>query len=197
LDDKFEESKNEASQALTYLIEKQTSSFGKMLTFIHKHIIENRHPILIDQLLNKLNQQVFIYKWIEILCDNQHRQDSILAYTVLHSFIDIVLQSTFVDIEKVNRLREIIILFQELLLVYLNNQPIDISNELESSALSTLGIEYTTHVIKSCLQQEIQSILFEPFLLGLCTRTESKFNFAIIQPIFAAVMPLFAEYFIQ
>ncbi|CAF4345271.1 unnamed protein product, partial [Rotaria sordida] len=60
-----------------------------------------------------------------------------------------------------------------------------------------LGIEYTTHVIKSCLQQEIQSILFEPLLLGLCTLTESKFNFAVIQPIFAAVMPLFAEYIIQ
>ncbi|CAF5135868.1 unnamed protein product, partial [Rotaria sp. Silwood1] len=41
------------------------------------------------------------------------------------------------------------------------------------------------------------SILFEPLLLGLCTLTESKFNFAIIQPIFAAVMPLFAKYIIQ
>ncbi|CAF4891601.1 unnamed protein product [Rotaria sp. Silwood1] len=189
--------KKEASQALTYLIEKQTLPFGEMLTFIHKHIIENRHPILIDQLLNKLNQQVFIYEWIEILCDNQHTQDRTLAYTVLHSFIDIVLKSTFVDIEKVNRLREIIIMFQELLLVYLNNQPVDISDELKPSALSTLGIEYTTHIIKSCLQQEIQSILFEPLLLGLCTLTESKFNFAIIQPIFAAVMPLFAKYIIQ
>ncbi|CAF4092810.1 unnamed protein product, partial [Rotaria sordida] len=197
LDDKLEERKKEASHALIYLIEKQILSFGKMLTFIHKHIIENRHPILIDQLLNKLNQQVFIYKWIEMLCNDQDTQDRTLAYTVLHSFIDIVLQSTFVDIEKVNRLREIIIMFQELLLVYFNNQPIDISNELESSALSTLGIEYTTHVIKSCLQQEIQSILFEPLLLGLCTLTESKFNFAVIQPIFAAVMPLFAEYIIQ
>ncbi|CAF3684272.1 unnamed protein product, partial [Rotaria sordida] len=196
-DDKLEERKKEASHALIYLIEKQILSFSKMLTFIHKHIIENRHPILIDQLLNKLNQQVFIYKWIEILCDDQDTQDRTLAYIVLHSFIDIVLQSTFVDIEKVNRLREIIIIFQELLLVYFNNQPIDISNELESSALSTLGIEYTTHVIKSCLQQEIQSILFEPLLLGLCTLTESKFNFAVIQPIFAAVMPLFAEYIIQ
>ncbi|CAF4919026.1 unnamed protein product, partial [Rotaria sp. Silwood1] len=197
LDDKLEERKKEASQALTYLIEKQTLSFGEMLTFIYKHIIENRYPILIDQLLNKLNEQVFIYKWIEILCDNHHTQDRALAYTVLHSFIDIVLKSTFVDIEKVNRLREIIIMFQELLLVYLNNQPVDISDELEPSALSTLGIEYTTHIIKSCLQQEIQSVLFESLLLGLCILTESKFNFAIIQPIFAAIMPLFAEYIIQ
>ncbi|CAF3050511.1 unnamed protein product [Rotaria sp. Silwood2] len=197
LDDKLEERTKEASQALVYLIEKKTSSFSNMLTFIHKHIVENRHPILIDQLLNKVNQQVFIYKWIEILCDDQYTQDSALAYTVLHSLIEIVLKSAFIDIEKLNRLREIIIMFQELLLVYLNNQPVDISNELESSALSTLGIEYTTHIIKSCLKQDIQNVLFEPLLLGLCTLTDAKFNFAIIQPIFAAVMPLFAEYFIQ
>ncbi|CAF2632885.1 unnamed protein product [Rotaria sp. Silwood2] len=196
-DDELEERKTEASKALTYLIEKQASSFSKMLTFIHMHIIENRHPILIDELLNKLNQQIFIYKWIEILCNNPYTQDSALAYTVLHSFIDIVLKSAYVDIKKLNRLSEMIIMFQELLLVYLNNQPVDVSNELESSALSTLGIEYTTHVIKSCLQQEIQSVLFEPLLLGLCTLTDAKFNFAVIQPIFAAIMPLFAEYFIQ
>ncbi|CAF1140584.1 unnamed protein product [Rotaria magnacalcarata] len=194
LDDKLEESKNEASKALTYLIEKQTLSFGKMLTFIHKHIIENKHPILIDQLLNKLNRPVFIYRWIEILCDNQDAQDSALAYIVLHSFIDMVLKSTLLDIETVNRLREILIIFQELLLVHLNNQPADISDELGSSALATLGIEYTAHVIKACLQQEIQSVLFEPLLLGLCTLTESQFNFAIIQPIFATIMPLFAEH---
>ncbi|CAF5174215.1 unnamed protein product, partial [Rotaria magnacalcarata] len=194
LDDKLEESKNEASKALTYLIEKQTLSFGKMLTFIHKHIIENKHPILIDQLLNKLNRPVFIYRWIEILCDNQDAQDSALAYIVLHSFIDMVLKSTLLDIETVNRLREILIIFQELLLVHLNNQPADISDELGSSALATLGIEYTAHVIKACLQQEIQSVLFESLLLGLCTLTESQFNFAIIQPIFATIMPLFAEH---
>ncbi|CAF2786272.1 unnamed protein product [Rotaria sp. Silwood2] len=196
-DDKLEERTREASQALTYLIEKQASSFGKILTLIHTHIIENKHPILIDLLLNKLNQQVFTYKWIEILCNHQHTQDSALAHKVLHSFIDIVLKATFVDIEKVKRLREIIIMFQELLLIYLNNQSGDISDELESSALLTLGIEYSTHVIKDCLQQEMQSPLFESLLLRLCTLTESKFNFAIIQPIFATIMPLFAEYLIQ
>jgi hypothetical protein len=195
--DKLEERKKEASQALTYLVEKQTLSFGKMLAFIHKHIIENQHPILIDQLLNKLSQQVFIYKWIEFLSDNQYTQDRTLAYTVLHSFTDIVLKSAFVDIEKANRLREIIIMFQELLLVYLNNRSVDMSDELESSDLSIISIEYTTHVIQSCLQQEIPSVLFEPLLLGLCTLTESKFNFAIIQPIFAAIMPLLAEYIIK
>ncbi|CAF2236238.1 unnamed protein product [Rotaria magnacalcarata] len=194
LDDKLEESKNEASKALTYLIEKQTLSFGKMLTFIHKHIIENKRPILIDQLLNKLNRPVFIYRWIEILCDNQDAQDSALAYIVLHSLIDMVLKPTLLDIETVSRLREILIIFQELLLVHLNNQPADISDELGSSVLATLGIEYTAHVIKACLQQEIQSVLFESLLLGLCTLTESQFNFAIIQPIFAAIMPLFAEH---
>ncbi|CAF4618471.1 unnamed protein product, partial [Rotaria socialis] len=193
-DDKLQESQKEASQALTYLIEKQASSFDKMLTFIHTHIIENKHPILSDQLLEKLNQQVFINKWIEALCNTQ---ESTLAYTVLHLFIDIILKSTSVDIEQVNRLRKIIIMFQELLLVHLNNQPVDISDELESSALSTLGIEYTRHVIKVCLQQEIRSVLFEPLLLGLCALTESKFNFAIIQPIFAIIMPLFAEYLTQ
>ncbi|CAF2112743.1 unnamed protein product [Rotaria magnacalcarata] len=190
-DDRLEERQREASRALTYLIEKQASSFDKMLTFIHTHIIENKHPILIDQLLNKLNQQVFINKWIESLCN---KQESTLAYAVLHLFLDIILKSTSIDTEKVHRLREIIIMFQELLLVHLNNQPIDISDELESSALSTLGIEYTRHVIKVCLQQEIRSVLFEPLLLGLCVLTESKFNFAIIQPIFATIMPLFAEY---
>ena len=195
-DDKSEERKKEASQGLIYLIEKRLS-FGQMLTFIHKHIIENEHPILIDHLLNKLNEQIFIYKWIETLSDNQHTENITLSLTVLHSFIDIVLKSTFDDKEQLARLHEIVIMFQELLLVYLNNQCIDITDELESSGLSTLGIEYTTHLIQSSLQQDIQSILFEPLILGLCTLTEPKFNFSIIQPIFTAVMPLFAEYIVK
>ncbi|CAF3090352.1 unnamed protein product [Rotaria sp. Silwood2] len=198
LDDKSEERKKEATKALIYLIDKQTLSFTKTLAFIYTHIMENKHPILIEQLFDKLSKNVFIHKWIEVLCDDHHAEDKTLAYTILHSLLDIVLKPpSSIDVEKVNQLHEIILMFQELLLVYLNNQPIDISDELESSSLSILGIEYTTHVIKYCIRQGIESSLLEPLLFGLCTLTESKFNFAIIQPIFSVILPLFAEYLTQ
>ncbi|CAF4898615.1 unnamed protein product [Rotaria sp. Silwood1] len=197
LNDKSEERKIEASKTLIDLIDKKLSSFPKMLTFFHTYIMENKHPILIEQLFNKLIQNVFIYKWIEVLCDDRNVQDRELAYTVLHSFMNIVLKPNSMDVEKVNKLRDIILIFQELLFVHLNNQPMDVSDELKSSALSTLTMDYTTHVIKYCIQQKVKSVLLEPLLLGLCTLTESKFNFAIIQPIFTAILPVFAEYLIQ
>ncbi|CAF3929639.1 unnamed protein product [Rotaria sp. Silwood2] len=195
--DKSEERKKEASEALIYLIDKKLLLFPKILTFFHTYIMENKHPILIEQLFDKLTQNIFIYKWIETLCDDRNIQDRELAYTVLHSFIDIVLKPSSMDVKKVNQIREIILMFQELLLVHLNNQPIDVSDELESSGLSTLGMKYTTHVIKYCIQQRVKSVLLEPLLLGLCTLTESKFNFANIQPIFTAILPVFAEYLTQ
>ncbi|CAF0793768.1 unnamed protein product [Rotaria sordida] len=196
-DDKSEERKKEASKALIYLIDKKTLSFPKTLTFFYTHIMENKHPILVQQIFDKLAQNIFIYKWIETLCDDHNVQDKTLAYTVLHSFIDIVLKPNSIDVEKVNQLRKIIFMFQELLFVHLNNQPIDISNELQLSALSTLGMEYTTHVIQYCIQQRVQSILLQPLLYDLCALTESKFNFANIQPIFTAILPIFAEYLTQ
>ncbi|CAF4710126.1 unnamed protein product [Rotaria sp. Silwood1] len=197
LEDKSEERKKEASKALIYLIDKQTSSFARTLAFIHTHIMENKHPILIEQLFDKLSKNVFIHQWIEVLCNDHHAEDKTIAYTILHSFLDIVLKPSSLDVEKVNQVCKIILMFQELLLVHLNNQPIDISDELESSSLSILGIEYTTHVIKYCIKQDIKSILLEPLLFGLCTLTESIFNFAIIQPIFATILPIFAEYLTQ
>ncbi|CAF3719514.1 unnamed protein product [Rotaria sp. Silwood1] len=195
--DKSDERKKVASEALIYLIEKKLSSFSKILTFFHTYIMENKHPILIEKLFDKLAQNIFIYKWIEALCDDRNIQDRELAYIVLHSFIDIVLKSSSMDVKKVSQIQEIILMFQELLLVHLNNQPIDISDELELSGLSTLGMEYTTHVIKYCIQQRVKSVLLESLLLGLCTLTESKFNFAYIQPIFASILPIFAEYLTQ
>ncbi|CAF0796987.1 unnamed protein product [Rotaria sordida] len=196
-DDKSEERKKEASKVFIDLIDKKLSSFPKMLTYFHTYIMENKHPILVEQLFDRLTQNIFIYKWIEILCNDHNVQDRALAYTILNSFIDIVLKPSSMDVEKVNQLREIILMFQELLFVYLNNQPMDLSDELESSALSTLGMEYTTHVIKYCIQQRVQNVLLEQLLLGLCTLTESKFNFASVQPIFSAILPIFAEYLTQ
>ncbi|CAF3035361.1 unnamed protein product [Rotaria sp. Silwood2] len=196
-DDKSEERKKEASKILIDLIDKKLLSFPKMLTFFHTYIMENKYPILIEQLFDKLTQNVFIYKWIEVLCDDRNIQDRELAYTVLHSFMDIVLKPNSMDFEKGNRLLEILLMFQELLFVHLNNQPMDVLDELESSALSTLTMEYTTRVIKYCIQQSVKSVLLDSLLLGLCTFTESKFNFAIIQPIFAAILPVFAEYLLQ
>ncbi|CAF4878740.1 unnamed protein product, partial [Rotaria magnacalcarata] len=55
--------------------------------------------------------------------------------------------------EHVNRIHDIVRMFQELLFVYLNNQPITVSDKLESSALSTVVIEYATHVIQCCIKE--------------------------------------------
>lgn len=196
-DEKSNERKKQAIKTLIYLIEKKTSSFSKMLSFFHTYIIENKHPSLIEQLFDLLAKDTFIHKWIESFANNQETQDNTLAYSTLHSFIDIVLKPSSMAADQVKRIHDIVHMFQELLFVFLNNQPTDVSNELEYSSLSTLTIEYTTHVIQCWINEGIKSDLLEPLLLGLCALTDSKYNFAIIQPIFAKLVPIFARYIMK
>ncbi|CAF3325918.1 unnamed protein product [Rotaria socialis] len=197
LHDKSEERKKQVSKALIYLMEKQAKSFFEMLAFTHRYIMENKHPILVELFFDLLKKDVFIYKWIEALSVDHPAQDKTLAYATLHSFIDIVLKPSSMDAEHVKRIQDIVRMFQELLFVYLNNQPITVPDKLESSALSTVFIEYATHVIQYCIKEGIKSDLLDRLLLGLCALTDGKFNFAIIQPIFATLLPLFAEYLSQ
>ncbi|CAF4794081.1 unnamed protein product, partial [Rotaria sp. Silwood2] len=183
---------------LKFLIASNIDNFDD---FLNKNDIEKWFTLILKLALDDKSEErkKEATKALIYLIDKQTLSfTKTLAYTILHSLLDIVLKPpSSIDVEKVNQLHEIILMFQELLLVYLNNQPIDISDELESSSLSILGIEYTTHVIKYCIRQGIESSLLEPLLFGLCTLTESKFNFAIIQPIFSVILPLFAEYLTQ
>ncbi|CAF5114871.1 unnamed protein product, partial [Rotaria magnacalcarata] len=105
---KSDERKKQVSKALIYLMEKQTKSFSEMLAFIHRYIMESKHPILVELFFDLLKNDVFIYKWIEALSVDHPAEDKTLAYTTLHSFIDIVLKPSSMHAEHVNRIHDIV-----------------------------------------------------------------------------------------
>ena len=76
----------EASKALIEILNKKVSSFSEKLSFIHKHIIENKHFVLIKELLIELNTNTTLLNWIDILSDN--KPEDMEAVNILYSFID-------------------------------------------------------------------------------------------------------------
>ena len=76
----------EAAQALTYVINLQASSFAEKIAVGYQYILENKHPILIKQILLELNKNETLLNWIEILCDENKKFSSL---EILYSFIDI------------------------------------------------------------------------------------------------------------
>ena len=95
LNDQSEEISKEATKAVMYIFDKQTSSFVDKLSFMHKHIIENKHIILIEHSLIELRKYITLQKWIDVLCIEDFNDEETRALTILHSFIDISLKSSF------------------------------------------------------------------------------------------------------
>jgi hypothetical protein len=198
LNNQSEEISKEASKALIYLINKQTSSFSDKLSLMHKYIVENKHPILIEQLLIELHKYVILQKWIDVLCNEGLDDDKTSAFTILHSLIGLCLKLSPTGEQIAAALHQVLLMFQELILVRLNNQPFDVTDEFESSSsLSILVVKYTTHIITYCTEKVVTNDLLEPLIVGLYTLTESKLNFPTIQSIFTAIVPLLAEYLLQ
>ncbi|CAF0824036.1 unnamed protein product, partial [Didymodactylos carnosus] len=210
----------EASKALVYVIDQKTSSFAEKLSFIHKYIVENKHPVLIEQLFIELNKKVTLLSWIEVLCDDDDsKPDKTTAYKILYSFIDICLDPlSDIQEEQKQKIQQVLLLFQQLLifrLVPLSQKKTmrgvmtddGTTDEAESSAAtsistssSALVVNYATHILSNCLGKvAFASDLFHPILvgLGLMTKAEEIFHFATIQPIFSAVLPLLTEYLLQ
>jgi hypothetical protein len=185
----------EASKALIYVIEKKQSSFIEKLAFIHKYTIEQKYPILTEQLLLELNRKVTLLNWINMLCDD--KPEKITAMTILYSFIDTYFNASS-DISEEQRqcIKQILISFQQLLLARLT---IDKSSETSVPticiAASSVIVEYITYLLSKHHDGEIfNSIMIG---LGLMAQVEERFDFDTILPIFTSVLPLLAEYIIQ
>ena len=176
----------EASNALVYLINLQKWSFTEKLSFIHKYIQENQYPILIEHLLIELNKEETMMDWIELLCDkDDQKPDKTTALNILYLFID----------SQEQRIMKSLLSFQQLLIYRLIPQ-------FSSSSTSTVVIGYITHIFKhSMVKESMMKHLFNSILIYLTLMTKTKtneiFDFTTIQPIFAAVLPLLADFLLQ
>ncbi|CAF4632699.1 unnamed protein product [Rotaria sp. Silwood1] len=210
----------EATQALIYLLDKTTSSFIEKLSFIHRHIFENKHHELVKKLWLELNRKVTLLSWIEVLCDEkEHKMDKSTGFTILHSFIHAYLYPSN-DFEKEQRLKiqELLLSFQKLLLsrIILQSCQIDdipflklnkeldehISNSIvtTTNGISSLMVHYINCIVVHHIKtNELSNDFMDPILLTLCflVNTTEKINFALVQPICTAFLPQLADYILQ
>ncbi|CAF1248084.1 unnamed protein product [Rotaria sordida] len=211
-DESFEQTTicQEASQALIYIIEKKVSSFTEKLTIFHTYIIENKYPLLIEQIFVELKKNLTLLSWIEVFFndDNETSSDKRIASQILYSFIDIYLNlSNDIDLKRKEQIKEILLIFQELLLVQLispsrmeNIQNNDTTkNELNKFSFSHYSTSFITNYLTHILNISIDNDLLNSIFVGLClmTQTEKFFNFDTIQPIFTTMLPILAEYLLK
>ncbi|CAF3672480.1 unnamed protein product [Rotaria sp. Silwood1] len=156
----------EASKALIYVMDLKVTSFTEKLSFMHKYIIENKYETLIEQFFIELNNTVTLLKWIEILYDNNDNEsEKIEALKVLYSFVDICLGSTSdLNKEKKQRIKQILVLFQQFFLVRLvpqsrmkriQSEATD-NNEMETSIDTTstsFFAQYISHILTSYMNK--------------------------------------------
>ncbi|CAF0744045.1 unnamed protein product [Didymodactylos carnosus] len=181
----------EASKALIHVLDKYVPTFTDKLSFIHKYIFENKHPILIEQLITELNTNATLLSWIEVLCDNDdNKLEKRAAFNILYSFTDIYLNSS--SDMTTQRIQQVLQMFQQLVFVrFLQRQ------ELSTSSLI---IKYITHILSHSIDKRaIVNDLLNSILVGLylMTEIEKQFSLATIQPIFTAILPLTAEFVLQ
>ncbi|CAF2919893.1 unnamed protein product [Rotaria sp. Silwood2] len=203
----------QASKALLYIFDVRTSSFIEKLSFIHKHIMENKHSVFVEQLCKELTKNIVLLSWIETLCKgNADESEKNTAFKILYSFIDSCFKpSNEIKNEQQQQFKRILIVFQQLLLVRLvsesklkanRNKEFDkgIPTTTVSSTVSSLVVKYITHILNNYVDKLItMNDLFNSMLAGLClmTKTNEIFDFEIIQPIFTTTMPMLVEYVVQ
>ncbi|CAF3840928.1 unnamed protein product [Rotaria sordida] len=205
---------SQASKALINILDIQSSSFIEKLSFIHKHIMENKHPVFVKQLYKELTKNYVLLSWIEILCNDNNKEESeqILALRILYSFIDSCFKpSNEIENEQIQQRKRILKLFQQLLLMQLvpkfrlkiksnNKSNNEILIGVASSSISSMIIKYITYILNNYIDR-LTSVkdLFNSILAGLClmTKTNEIFDFDIIQPIFTAIIQLLIEYVFQ
>ncbi|UJR20292.1 hypothetical protein I4U23_023423 [Adineta vaga] len=173
-----------ASKGLVDLINLPTWSFIQKLSFIHQYIEENRYKILLEQLFIELNREETIMDWIELLCNNNDEKisDKTKALNILYSFID----HYSISFEK-QRILMILSSFHQLLIYRL-------VPEYASFSTSSLFIQYITHLFKKSIMTDLIKSLLA--YLPLMTKTNTTFNFSVIQPIFAAILPLLSDFLV-
>ncbi|CAF1253616.1 unnamed protein product, partial [Rotaria sordida] len=201
----------EASKAMIYMLDKKVSSFVEKLSFFHTSIIENKYPLLVEQIFLELKKSVTLLNWIEVLIndDNTNKStDKTVASTILYSFVDVCLNSSNpIDPKHNDQIKQMLFMFQELLLIrlispsrietILNDNRTE--NELHTCSISydaiSFVINYLTYILNNCNNNDLLNSIF----VGLCLmiKTEYIFNFNTIQPIITALLPILAEYLLK
>jgi hypothetical protein len=197
----------EALKAFMYLLHQKFSSFIDKLSFYHKTLTENQSPILVKEFFIEFNKNLTLFNWIELLCNNNQS-----AFTILYSFIDIILNpSNDFNEEYIKQIEQILKSFRQFLFIRLIpkvrlnkllNGPNDDPDVEPITPLSTSSVVvklFTYILTKSISKTPIRKDLFNLILgdLYLMTDTEKLFHFATIQPIFINILPLLADYILQ
>ncbi|CAF4352475.1 unnamed protein product [Rotaria sp. Silwood2] len=199
----------EASKALICIIDKKVLSFAEKLSFFHTSIIENKYPLLVEQILLELKKNVILVNLIEVLVnDDATKSEQTVASTILYSFVDICFNpSNDIDLKQKKQIKPILLMFQELLLIRLispSRIEIILNNDKTRSELHkfsiangtiTFVINYLTYILNMCTDNDLLNSIF----VGLCLmiKTENIFNFNTIQPIFTAILPILIEYLLK
>ncbi|CAF4787472.1 unnamed protein product, partial [Rotaria sp. Silwood1] len=170
----------QASKALMQILNKKMSTFTEKLSFIHKYIIENKHLILINELVVELNKNTTLLCWIELLCNN--KSENITALNILYSFIDISFNSSNeMESKMKQQIQQILQRFQQFLFIRL-------------SSTSSLANKYITYILSNLNDKlVIENELLNSILISLGLLTETHFNFVTIQPLITSVLPLLAD----
>ena len=179
----------EASKALIYIINIQTSTFADKLSIIHEYILENKYPILITEFLIELNKNEILLNWIETLCNENTTLD------ILYSFIDLYFNMKDQE-ENKSQIHQILFSFQEILIIQLTDQLENKFFTINVVQLFTLITHYLTYIFKNYINQ---ISIFNDLFIGLCliTKISENFPWESIQSLFISILPLLTEYFLQ
>lgn len=200
----------EASKALIHVINLKAESFIEKLSFIHKCIIENKYPILVEQLLIELNKTITLMNWIEIVMDDKLPEKA-KASNLLYSFVNACFSSTSnLNEEQRFQMQQIIVLFLQLFLARLIpkdtmktiQNKTTVNNELDEfehcneTISSSTFVEILSYILRNYMDKlEKSNDLMNQILVGLCLMTQRKiFRFTEVQPIFVSVLPFLSDY---
>ncbi|CAF0943984.1 unnamed protein product [Adineta ricciae] len=178
----------QASKALINVINLQNLSFDQKLILFQKYIMKNEHSTLIAQILVELNQSKTLFDWIEFL-NTEMKESTTLDF--LHWLIDLYFEN------KEKPVEEILLSLQQRLLYDLIEF---CKNQGPSNGLLSVIVQYFTYILRKCLDQHIVAgQLLSSILIDLNTMVTTKeiFPCEFIYPIFTAVLPLLADYYLN
>ncbi|CAF4751629.1 unnamed protein product [Rotaria sp. Silwood1] len=201
--------RQEASKALMYIIDKRARSFTEKLSFFYAYIIENKYSLFVEQLFIELKKSILLLSWIEVLVnDDENNSEKMTALAILYSFVDICSNpSNDIDLPRKKQIRQILIMFQELLLTQLispsqientqydDSTQSDLSKFLISHGFVSFITTYVSHILRSCADNDLLNSIF--ISLCLMTKTENIFNFDQVQPIFTKLLPILVQYLLK
>jgi hypothetical protein len=197
---------------LIYLVDLKATLFIEKLSFIHKHVVENKYRELVEELLIELNERVTLMNWIELIFnDNEIRPEKNQALSILDSFVRICLNSSSsLNQEQKQKLLKTLALLQQYFLLRLipesqmkrlqirgahNNEISGLETSIDVASALVFA-HYLSHILGDYTNKvEGTNNFFQQILFGLCFMTQTNiFTFDIVQPIFTSVLPSLTEH---